>query len=192
MSQDLLKKAVNLCVTAHEGQTRKGATTPYHEHPLNVMETLNDFTKDSDILAAALLHDVVEDSDYSLDFIRQEFSDNIASLVEEVTEIKYRNGKKLPWATRKREHLEKLERQGSPGALMIKVADHISNLDDMINSFGPADINNSQFNSTIEERLTYSEQIWRIARIKGVDRKLTALLRFMICLSRKYFCISPR
>ncbi len=71
---------------AHEGQSRKSGA-PYITHPVAVAEILADLGLDPNTIAAALLHDTVEDTEYSNELLRREFGDEIANLVDGVTKL---------------------------------------------------------------------------------------------------------
>jgi len=82
----LLDEAVNFAVLWHADQTRP-AGEPYVEHLLEVVRVLTEAvgTTDVDVLRAAVLHDVVEDTDCSLDEVRERFGPRVATLVDWVT-----------------------------------------------------------------------------------------------------------
>ena len=82
----LIQRAYTSAERAHAGQTRKSGD-PYIQHPLAVAFLLADLGMDPDTIAAGLLHDVVEDSDTSLDMLQQEFGPSVASLVDGVTKL---------------------------------------------------------------------------------------------------------
>lgn len=82
----LVDKAFAVAKRAHEGQLRKSGE-PYITHPLAVAEILADLGIGVKTIAAALLHDTVEDTDYSLDQLRADFGDEIALLVDGVTKL---------------------------------------------------------------------------------------------------------
>ena len=82
----LIRKAYEFSDMAHEGQKRSSGE-PFVEHCLEVAFILADQHMDSSTIAAGLLHDVVEDTDYRIDDIRREFSEEIADLVDGVTKI---------------------------------------------------------------------------------------------------------
>jgi GTP pyrophosphokinase len=84
--QQVLAAAVRLCVDAHHGQQRVSGE-PYYLHALAVAEILNDLNLDYETLAAAMLHDVVEDTRVTLDDVRTRFGDVIARLVDGVTKM---------------------------------------------------------------------------------------------------------
>ena len=81
-----LEEIIQFCIEAHEGQFRKSGE-PYVVHPLLVASITAHFSQDEDIVATALLHDVVEDTEYNLDFIRSSWGDNIAHMVDGLTKI---------------------------------------------------------------------------------------------------------
>lgn len=79
--------ALNMAVRAHHGQLRKETDQPYILHPLGVAELVAQVTDDEDMLVAAVLHDVLEDSDvYDLHDIRFTFGERVANLVDELTD----------------------------------------------------------------------------------------------------------
>lgn len=82
----LIERAYVRAEAAHRGQTRRSGE-PYITHPLAVAHILADLGIGSRAVAAALLHDTVEDTDYSLDALRAEFGDEIAMLVDGVTKL---------------------------------------------------------------------------------------------------------
>lgn len=85
--EGLIQKAVALAVRKHDGQTRKGpAAIAYTHHLAEVSALVGAFGGSPEVIAAAWLHDVVEDTDTSLAALRDAFGDEVAGLVEEVTD----------------------------------------------------------------------------------------------------------
>src|SRR5690554_6047925 len=84
---NLVEKAFYFAQEKHKGQFRKSGE-PYISHPVNVMAILEKLDFSSDVLAAALLHDVVEDCGVSVGEIKKEFNPTIAKIVDAVTGIK--------------------------------------------------------------------------------------------------------
>jgi GTP pyrophosphokinase len=84
--QQVLADAIQLCIDAHHGQQRVSGE-PYYLHALAVAEILNELNLDHETLAAAMLHDVVEDTEVTLDDVRTRFSEVIAHLVDGVTKM---------------------------------------------------------------------------------------------------------
>ncbi len=81
-----LQDIIVFSIKAHEGQFRKSGE-PYAVHPLLVATIASHFSKDEDIIATALLHDVVEDTKYSLDFVKEKWGENVARMVDGLTKI---------------------------------------------------------------------------------------------------------
>lgn len=176
---DSFERARAFCQFAHRGQLRRGTSTPFATHPIAVTGILSQHTTDLAILIAALLHDVVEDTKFTLEDIKCLFGDEVADLVGQVSEIKTSpTGEKLSWIKRKTQVVQRLREEGAMGSLMIKVADHIHNLDDM------KDLSREQFaanfHSTPEQRLWYSKEILQIATEKDVAPKLLQQLAQVI------------
>lgn len=128
--QDLVQKAIEFATKSHNGQFRKwseGKPEPHINHPLRVMEHCKQFTTDQDTLAAAVLHDTVEDCpDVTLKQIIDLFGVNVALLVWELTNPS-RNFPSLRRKERKkmdRDHIA----EASAEAQMIKACDRIDNL----------------------------------------------------------------
>ncbi len=121
----VLLRAAAFAAEKHRNQRRKDhARTPYINHPLAVARVLAEEggVKDPAVLAAAILHDTLEDTETTRSELRREFGIRIASLVEEVTD-----DKSLPKQRRKQLQIEHAPKK-SRGAALIKVADKICNL----------------------------------------------------------------
>ncbi|MEY3149385.1 MAG: hypothetical protein RL029_659 [Actinomycetota bacterium] len=82
----VVERAYDVAKAAHEGQLRKSGD-PYITHPVAVAEILVEFGLDPATIAAALLHDTVEDTDYTPEKLRADFGDEVANLVEGVTKL---------------------------------------------------------------------------------------------------------
>lgn len=129
---DILRvlEAASFAAQRHRDQRRKDVdATPYINHPLEVAKILAEAdVDDTDVLVAALLHDTIEDTETTADEISNTFGDRVRQLVLEVTD-----DKALPKAERKR--LQVVNGPGkSDGAKMIKTADKIANLRDLVTS----------------------------------------------------------
>ncbi|MEN9922267.1 MAG: hypothetical protein RL097_544 [Candidatus Parcubacteria bacterium] len=103
-------------------------------HLMSVMMMLRDYTTDEDILVAALLHDTLEDTDYTKEELREDFGERVALLVETLTEPKYLNDRRLPWLETKKEYARQL-RKGPVEAVMISAADKAHNFRTMIDEY---------------------------------------------------------
>ena len=79
-------KAFNFTYNTHKNTCRKSSTIPYIVHPLDVASTLMKNNAPEHVVIAGLLHDVVEDEDYTLSDIRDKFGDEVATLVDGASE----------------------------------------------------------------------------------------------------------
>lgn len=130
---DLVKVVIasDFAAKKHTRQTRKGANAePYINHPLEVAKLLVEVgaIQDSEIIAAAILHDTVEDTDTSEQELTGIFGEKVCRYVLEVTD-----DKSLPKAERKLKQIEHAP-QLSDGAKQIKLADKISNILNILNN----------------------------------------------------------
>lgn len=105
----LLDRAIIFAVKAHAGTERRGKGFPYIIHPLEAMEIVSTMTPDQELLAAAVLHDTVEDTDVTLEMIRDEFGSRVASLVAaESSIIEEETNEENNWYARKKLTLDRL------------------------------------------------------------------------------------
>ncbi len=81
-----LQEIIDFCITAHEGQYRKSGE-PYIVHPILVAATAANFSQDEAVVASALLHDIVEDTPYTLNFVKESWGEDIAHIVDGLTKI---------------------------------------------------------------------------------------------------------
>ncbi len=126
MNGPLVEKAIALALRAHEGQMRKEAPTPYIVHPVRVALLLARYGFSDEVIAAGLVHDVVEDTPVSLDDVRRELGDAVADLVAPVT-----HDDTLPWEEKKRAYIEAV-RVAPEDAKAIATADKIANAESLI------------------------------------------------------------
>ncbi len=123
-SPDIVLKACYTAACYHGFQKRKDGKTPYINHPVEVAWILSGEggVRDKDILAAALLHDTIEDTAMTLELLTSEFNSQIASYVAEVTDDKL-----LSHDERKAAQIQKASAL-SLGPRLIKIADKIANV----------------------------------------------------------------
>ncbi len=128
-SISLMDRAIVFATRAHSGTYRKGTNIPYIVHPIEAAAIVSTITADPDMIAAAVLHDVVEDTDATVEEIRFFFNDRIAKLVEAESENKRKD---LPpqetWMVRKMETLEFLRNTATREAKILALADKLSNM----------------------------------------------------------------
>ena len=126
---DIFDKAIIFAIKAHSGSFRKGTTTPYIVHPMEAAAIVATMTDDKAILAATVLHDVVEDTSYTIDDIMKEFGEDVTRLVSAETEDKRNNlPSETTWKTRKQETLDHLRDKATKAEKMITLGDKLSNI----------------------------------------------------------------
>ncbi len=123
----LLQKALDYASACHQGQFRRSGE-PYIEHPINVALILIELGMDTESLAAALLHDVVEDTEATHETVQKMFGKEIAQLVEGVTKLG-----KIPYYSREEQQAENLRKMLLAMAqdvrvIIIKLADRLHNM----------------------------------------------------------------
>ena len=124
----LLDRAIVFAVRAHAGTERRGKGFPYIVHPMEAVEIVATMTKDQELLAAAVLHDTVEDTDTTVEQIRTEFGDRIASLVASESDIVVDGvNEEDSWHARKQAAIDRLAR-ASHDAKMVALGDKLSNM----------------------------------------------------------------
>lgn len=135
----LLTAAVSFAAKAHEGQLRKGTRTPYIVHPMEAMAIAATMTDDPAVLAAAALHDVVEDCGVSEYELTRLFGERVAKLVMFESEKKEADAQ-ASWQKRKLRTVNRLRAADRDG-LILTLADKLSNLraiDRDLRAEGPA------------------------------------------------------
>jgi (p)ppGpp synthase/HD superfamily hydrolase len=123
MFEPATERALQICLEAHAGQTRKGGGAPYAVHPLHVAWILARWNAAPEVQRAGLVHDVVEDCPgWSLDRLERELGPAVAAIVGQLTEDKSR-----PWIERKQAAIDHVSDM-TPEAVLVKAADKLHNL----------------------------------------------------------------
>ena len=150
---NLVDNAIIFATKAHSGMVRKFSPAPYILHPLEAMTIAGTMTDDAEILAAAVLHDTVEDTPVTLQEIEENFGSRVAELVSSETEDKRED--KPPyetWQIRKEESIAFLRERGDIAVKILWLSDKLSNMrsfyrsylkrgDDIWNDFNQKDKN---------------------------------------------------
>ena len=130
-----VEQAIKAAALLHQDQLRKGSIPlPYVTHLVAVMMILRDYTSEEDTLVAALLHDTLEDTDYTVEELRNDFGETVSSLVQTVTEPVYEGDEKIPWIKVKKAYAKQL-RKGPKEAVMIAAADKIHNFRSIVDEY---------------------------------------------------------
>ncbi len=128
LDTQLLDRAIVFAVRAHAGTERRGKGFPYIVHPMEAMEIVSTITPDQELLAAAALHDTVEDTDVTVEEIRAEFGDRIANLVQSESDV-FPEGlsEEESWHMRKQAAIDRLG-AASHDAKIVALGDKLSNM----------------------------------------------------------------
>ncbi len=139
----MIRKAADFAAKAHENVFRKGSSLPYIIHPREVAAIAAVMTGDPEVIAAAYLHDVIEDAGVTYDELQERFGKRVADLVLAESE-----DKRKTWLERKQTTVDRL-RVAAREEKLIAFGDKLSNL-----------------RSTAEDYLVFGDQIWNKFRQK--------------------------
>ncbi len=180
---NIVDKAYDFALKAHHGQRRKSdKTKPFIVHPIDVSLLLKDYGFDDNVVSAGVLHDVVEDTKYTIEDIEKEFGSDIASLVMGDSEP----DKSLSWEERKN-HTIKTVKNLDLRHKAIVCCDKISNLSDLQILFeekGEYDF--SSFKRGFEDQKWYYESIYK-SLITNEDKELEMFKRYKQLLDEVFY-----
>lgn len=187
MEKDLFDEAVKFATEAHSGMIRKTTSIPFVLHPLEVACITATMTNDREVLAAALLHDTVEDTNTTIEDIQERFGDRVAAMVAAETENKRKD---LPpeetWRIRKEESLEHIRNTDNLDLKKLWLADKLANIrsfyrayleqgDDLWKQFHQSDPAQqawyyrtvAEYTSELKEYVAYQEYCELVERVFG-------------------------
>lgn len=156
----LVEKAFRVAADAHRNQTRKASALPYFQHPASVALILaRAGFNDDELLAAATLHDTIEDTGCTIESLAAEFPESVVKLILECSEQKVdSSGNKIPWRARKEAHIA-VVREASPSARAIVLADKLHNLGSMLYDLERGNELWSRFNASPNDLIWYHREI---------------------------------
>lgn len=179
----LIEKALRVAARAHRDQTRKASDLPYFQHPASVVLILARCGYESDqLLAAAVLHDTIEDTDCTVESLRDDFPERVVALVQECTEQKADDqGRAIPWRARKESHIALIRKASNAGRAIV-LADKLHNLGSMVYDLEQGMELWSRFNAGPDEVIWYHREIVQAAidvapsdRASMIEHKLDRL-----------------
>lgn len=177
---ELIDYAIYFATKAHTGQKRKTETNvDMIFHPFTVGMILQRANASTNCVIAGILHDVAEDTKYTLNDIENEFGKEIAHIVDEVSENKL-----LPWKERKTDAIEKMKTASLEGKL-VECADKISNLETMYSLY--QDIGEEiwkSFNKPKEEQKWYYTQMYGAVILNTKENELSR--RYKVILKQLF------
>lgn len=128
LNTELLDRAIVFAVKAHANTERRGKGYPYIVHPMEAVEIVATMTPDQELLAAAALHDTVEDTEVTVEQLRAEFGERIASLVADESDVMPEGmTEEDSWHQRKQAAIDRLSK-ASHDAKMVALGDKLSNM----------------------------------------------------------------
>ena len=126
---ELVSRAIYFATKAHDGMRRKNSEVPYIMHPLEAAVIVSTMTDDQEVIAAAILHDVVEDTDITIEEVYSEFGERVGLLVASETENKREDlPSNLTWKIRKEESLIDLKNAKDVNILKVWFGDKLANM----------------------------------------------------------------
>lgn len=160
----LIEHAIRVAARAHRHDLRKGSDIPYLSHSASVALLLERVgISDDQILAAALLHDVVEDTAVTLEDLARDFPPTVVELVGGLSERKLdEQGNSRPWRDRKVDHLAVIE-VASFGVRAIVLADKLHNLGTMVFDIEQGEPIWERFNASRDDILWYQQAMLKAA-----------------------------
>jgi myo-inositol-1(or 4)-monophosphatase len=133
---ELVSEAIAFAVKAHDGMRRKKSDVPYILHPMEAAVIVSTMTDDQNLIAAAALHDVVEDTDITIEEIEERFGKRVRELVASETEDKRADRPpEETWRIRKEESLSVLKNTDDSAVLMVWLGDKLANMRSIYRDF---------------------------------------------------------
>ncbi|MES2749659.1 MAG: HD domain-containing protein [Patescibacteria group bacterium] len=149
------ESALRLAMSAHALQTRKTDNSPYVIHPIMVAQLLTAYDVSEDVIVAALLHDVLEDTKVTAAEVKAEGGETVLHIVEAVSE-----NKNLPWEERKEAYVHTVV-AGGESVWLVSVADKIHNAESLLDHIAVAgDEAWSVFNRGKESKLWFENRLY--------------------------------
>jgi (p)ppGpp synthase/HD superfamily hydrolase len=165
-----IEQAIRAAAVLHKDQLRKGSMPfPYITHLVATSFTLLDYTHDEDVIIAALLHDTLEDTDYTLDELQEDFGVKVREIVETVTEPKSTAEQKISWREKKNIYAKQLKK-GPIEAVLVAAADKIHNFRTLVEDYYDAhDRFIQDFGNNYDERIEAYQNIANVInnRLEG-------------------------
>ncbi len=165
-----IELAIRAAAVLHKDQLRKGSMPfPYITHVVATAFTLMDYTQDEDTIIAALLHDTLEDTDYTIDELQEDFGGKVREIVEVLTEPRSNKERKLTFRESKKSYADQLKK-GPMEAVLVAAADKIHNLRTMVEDYTDDHERFVQdFGKNFDERLEAYQTIANVInnRLKG-------------------------
>ena len=167
---ELVSEAIAFAVKAHDGMRRKKGESPYILHPMEAAVIVGTMSDDQNLIAAAVLHDVVEDAGITIEEIEKKFGIRVRELVESETEDKRAE---LPpsdtWRIRKEESLNVLKNTDDIAVLIVWLGDKLANMRSIYRDFK---VEGTQMWQRFNQK-NVAEQAWYYRSIATLTERLS-------------------
>lgn len=164
---NLLSKAIKVAADAHMNQLRKGTTLPYIFHPMEAAKILADNNCSEELMIAALLHDTLEDTNITPDYIKVQFGKEILEVVLGASEPD-KDKPDVTWRDRKQRTIEYLKKDASKAVLLVACADKLSNIRSIYKDYQEAgDKIWDRFNAGYKDQKWYYQNL--VFSFKGIS-----------------------
>ena len=169
---DIVSEAADFCHEAHKGQYRKGTIIPFEEHPLRVGSVVSYHQGTQNQVIAGYLHDVVEDTDKTIEDVAEKFGDEVAHIVAALSE-----DKSLPtWKERKLDYIQKISAPENEDAVLVSMVDKVDNLYDTSQEWEDrGDKVFLKFNAGKEEQSWFYRALVDVYRDAGFEEQMIAM-----------------
>ncbi len=132
----LLERAIEYAMEKHHGQVRKIKNTPYILHPMEVAQIISTMTSDEEVIAAGILHDILEDTDGTKEELTELFGERVVEIVESESEARKKGeGQRESWQRRKEASIKALAASEDLDVKRLWLADKLSNIRSMAESY---------------------------------------------------------
>jgi (p)ppGpp synthase/HD superfamily hydrolase len=158
-----IEQALRAATILHKDQVRKGSVPiPYVSHLFAVAMIVADYTEDEDVIIATLLHDTLEDTDYTSEELQDDFGGKVREIVESVSEPQNTEFQSLSWRDQK-EQYAKLLRKAPQEALIVAAADKIHNMRAIVEEYYDDHVRfMADFQGSLEDRVFMYQDISNI------------------------------
>jgi len=158
-----IEQAIKAASVLHKDQVRKGQTPfPYVTHLFAVAMILSDYTDNEDTIIAALLHDTIEDTDYTPEELQDDFGSTVKNIVMGVTEPEPQKDEERNWKWLKKEYVKQLK-DAPEASLMVAAADKIHNMRSIVEDYYDRESEFlADFGGSLKERIMMYQEISNI------------------------------
>lgn len=163
---DKIRLAMDTATHYHKNQCRKGTNIPYIIHPVSAYANAWKYgVRDNDILVSVILHDTLEDTEYTPQKLKAEFGEKVLQIVQDVSE----QDKDMDWKPRKDAYLAHLANEACDEAVIVSTLDKIENLQSIIEDYTYlGDQMFSRFSAPKEDQIWFYTTFYETVKDKAI------------------------